>query len=83
MKEYFILQIKDSDTYEGECIYKTLLYDNFEECNKAGHLVKELEKSWYNELYDEFIPFDEFIEQGLKQKNLYGNEVSFYTCWVR
>ena len=84
MKKYFVLQIKDNDIYddEEECIYASLLYDDFDECKKAAHLVRELNKKWYDR-EDDSMAFDEFIIEGLKEANLYGHEIGFYSCYVR
>jgi phenylpropionate dioxygenase-like ring-hydroxylating dioxygenase large terminal subunit len=76
MNEYYILSVKDRDNYH----YKTLLFDNQEDYDKAVKVINKYEKEFY-EQDDEVIEEANWYEGLIKlldEENLLGLHIEEY-----
>lgn len=81
MNEYYILSVED-DNYH----YKTLLFDNEEDYNRAAKVINQYEKDFYeqdDEIIEEANWFEGLIKL-LNEENLLGLNIEEYaTLYVR
>lgn len=71
MNKVYILRVLDND---DEYVYKTLVFDNKEEFEKAKQLIENYDDNYYNNNLDyngdEYIDgLDELIEKHIKTSN--------------
>lgn len=75
MKEYFVLQIIDD---EDGFNYKTLVFDNEEDYNKAPKVIREYEKEFYEryaEDGEEMCNWYSGLIERLREEHLLGVEL--------
>ena len=82
MNEYYILSIEDRDNYH----YKTLLFDNKEDYDKAVKVINQYEKEFYEQednLIEEANWYEGLVKL-LKEENLLGLHIEEHaTLYVR
>lgn len=84
MKEFFVLQIVDDEDGHN---YKTLVFDNEEDYNKAPKIIKNYEEEFYEryaEDGEEMCNWYSGLVERLREENLLGVELKeASTIYVR